>query len=68
MRPMVALPLEELGDVVVTDTEAAGKEEAADADADASDGGPPHPVDVKMFEEIFEGVHHAAHARRDQTE
>ena len=51
---------EEFGDVVVADAEAAREEEAADADADAADGGPPHPVDLEVAEEVFEAVHDAA--------
>ncbi len=52
---------EQGGDVVVADAEAVGKEQAADAHAEAADGGPPHPVHGQLAEHIFEAVHHAAH-------
>ncbi len=56
----VACPASRIGDVVVADAEAAREEEAADTDAEAADGGPPHPVHGELAEEVFEAVHHAA--------
>ena len=44
---------EQVGDVVVTDAEAAREEEASDADGDGAECGPPHPVDGEMAEEAL---------------
>ena len=67
MSAMGALPVKQSGDVVVANAQAAGKDETSDADANTSQGRPPHPVQGQPLECVFKGIHHAAHAGCDKT-
>src|SRR5580692_610753 len=60
--------MEQFGDVVISDAQASRKEQTANAYANASECGPPHPVDGQRLEEVLEGIHHAAHACRYEAD
>ena len=50
------VPGQQIGDDVVADTERARLDQAAEADEEAADGRPPHPVDRQALERILQGV------------
>jgi hypothetical protein len=59
------LAREQVGDDVVSDAERPRAEEPAEADGQAADRGPPHPMDRKLLEEVFERVHAQGEQRRE---
>ena len=66
-QPYWCVAAKKLGDIVVPDAEAPWENQAADSYADASERRPPHPVNMRVFKNIFKGVHHTAHDRGDEA-
>ena len=62
---------QQFGNVVIADAQPARKEEAADADSDAANRRPPHPVNAQaathVFKSFFKAIHQATQARGCQT-